>query len=357
MVFQLDRDDGCPTIASVLLRPRVFFGVKVLACMLAPFFAAIPSVAQTAAWTEMSKGVYSGSYSTWPKSVFMFAREPDVQTVVVPSFGGRIVHYSLHGENVLVDSPEVGEKAFYLGGHQADVQSSRFKLPAHLVLAMGKADWQHKPYTLRILGHADPALGLTMEKDIILDHETGDLALTQRIRNISLTNVSYAVWSRTFLKAGGFAVIPLNKKSRFEEGWLMHEVDKGSFVFDGERHVSLQVRKMDEFLVVFCDAEPTRVAADSNAQWLAYIYGDLLFVKYTPHFVGGNYSNNGNTVELYFDRDVAELQALSPEVELPPEGNYAFPEKWTITRLPKPVRSFKEAQKTAKGIPPPPFKH
>ncbi|MFN7141861.1 MAG: hypothetical protein ACK4UN_21280, partial [Limisphaerales bacterium] len=82
----------------------------------------------------------------------------------------------------------------------------------------------------------------------------------------------------------------------------------------------------------------------------------LLFVKYAPHFPGGNYSDGGNTMELYFDRDVAELQALSPEIELAPRQNYAFPEKWTLTRLPKPVRTFEEARKVANRIPPPPFK-
>ncbi len=287
----------------------------------------------------------------------MYSSESDVQAVITPNFGGRIVHYSWRGKNLLLDVPQVGEKGnFHLGGHQADIGPEIRELPAHPTLFMGKTSWQHKPYTVRILGDPDPALGVAMEKDILLDRDTGALALTQRMVNLGKTNVSYSVWSRTACKPGGYALLPLNKKSQFKKGWTVHSVYNGSFVFDGEKYVSLHVREMDGVLVVYCDSEPTKLGTDSSAEWMAYVYEDLLFVKYTPYFPSGDYSDGGNTTELYFDRDVAELQALSPEVELAPKQNYAFPEKWMLIRLPKPVLTFDEARKLVRMIPPTPFK-
>lgn len=311
---------------------------------------------QTEPWKELSKGVFFGTYSNWPKSVFMFSPEADVQAVITPNFGGRIVHYSWRGKNVLLDVPQVGEKGnFHLGGHQADIGPETRELPPHPTLFMGKTSWQHKPHTLRILGDPDPELGVLMEKDILLDRETGDLALTQRMKNTSKTNVNYSVWSRTACKPAGYALLPINKKSQFKKGWAVHSVYNGSFVFDGEKYVSLHVREMDDVLVVYCDSEPTKIGTDSSAEWMAYVYQDLLFIKYTPYFKNANYSDGGNTVELYFDRDVAELQSMSPEVDLAPGENYAYPEKWSLIRLPEPVLTFEDARKVVKRIPRSPF--
>lgn len=312
--------------------------------------------AQPRPWVEMSKGVYSGSYSNWTRSVFLYSAATERQAVIVPNFGGRIVHYSWRGRNLLLDVPEVGEEGnFHPGGHQADIGPETRQLPLHPILSLGKTSWQHKPYTVRILGDPDPAVGVALDKDILLDPDTGDLALTQRLRNIGKTNVSYSVWSRTALKPGGYALLPLDKKKDGVPSWTVHNLYKGSFVFDGTQYVSLNVREMDDVLVVYCDSEPTKLGAHSSAQWMAYVYDDLLFVKYTPYFPGGNYTEGGNTLELYFDRNVAELQALSPEVELAPKQNYAFPEKWMLIQLPKPVLTFKDARKLAKQIPEPPF--
>ncbi|MFN7139430.1 MAG: hypothetical protein ACK4UN_08835, partial [Limisphaerales bacterium] len=224
------------------------------------------AAAQNVLWTELSRGVYSGTYSNWPKSVFLFSREADVQAVMVPNFGGRIVHYSLGGRNILLDTPQTGEQGnFHLGGHQADVGPEVRELPLHPTLSSGKTSWQHKPYTLRVLGDPDPALGVSMDKDILMDRDTGDLALTQRMRNTGKTNVSFCVWSRTSVKPGGFALLPLNKKSQFKNGWTIHNIYNGAFVFDGEKYVSLQVREMNNMLVVYCDAEPTKIGTDSTA--------------------------------------------------------------------------------------------
>ena len=304
---------------------------------------------------EMSKGVFQGSYSNWPKAVYLRLPDPKVQAVIVPNFGGRILNFSLDGDNILFDSPASGTN-IHFGGYQCDIGPEMRELPLHPKLTTGIMGWQHKPYQIRVLSDPDEVLGVATEKEFILDRDSGALAISQRMKNTSTTNVSYCLWDRTVCRGGGFAVLPLNKKSRFKQRWNVSSVYNGAFVFDGSKYVSLHVQPLDDMLIAYCDSEPTKVGADSDAEWIAYIYGDLMFVKYFPFFADGNYSDGGNSVELYFDRDVAELQVLSPEVQLAPGENYSLPEKWILIRLDEPVGSFKAARKAVKKIPPSPFK-
>ena len=305
---------------------------------------------------EMSAGVYQGSYSNWPKAVYLKLPDAKIQAVIVPNFGGRLVHYSFDGVNVLLDS-DANSTNFHFGGYQLDIGPEMRELPLHPKITTGIYGWQHKPSQVRVLSDPDDVLGVATEKEFILDRDTGALAITQKMRNTSETNVSYCLWDRTVCEPGGFAILPLNKKSRFKERWSLSSVYNRSFVFDGSKYVSLQVQVLDDMLIAFCDAEPTKVGADTDAEWIAYVYGDLLFVKYFPYFPEGNYTDGGNSAELYFDRDVAELQVLSPEVQLAPGENYTLPEKWMLIHLDEPVGTFKAARKAAKKIPPSPFKN
>jgi hypothetical protein len=79
-------------------------------------------------------------------------------------------------------------------------------------------------------------------------------------------------------------------------------------------------------------------------------------VKYFPYSPKGDYSDGGNSVELYFDKSVGELEPLSPEVTLKPGESYSFPEKWTLIELNDEVTTFEEARKLVKKVPPSPFK-
>jgi predicted membrane-bound mannosyltransferase len=83
--------------------------------------------------------------------------------------------------------------------------------------------------------------------------------------------------------------------------------------------------------------------------------GKLLFVKYFPFVPGGNYIDNGISVAHYFNDTIAELEPLSPEARLKLEGEYTFPEHWTLTRLDRDVTTHEEARAVADRIPPSPF--
>jgi hypothetical protein len=209
---------------------------------------------------------------------------------------------------------------------------------------------------------SDPELtvGVQLEKEFVIDPDTGELGITQRMRNIVSNDVSYCLWDRTLAKGGGFAMFPLNSKSRFKAGWAVRQ-DKGGadFHYDGDKPNDPRVRIMDGVLVAQARALPEapelKVGADSEAGWIAYARGKVLFVKYFPVFPKANYSDSGNTVEFYCSDLVAELEPLSPEVTLKPAGTYSFPEKWIFIELDKEVASYDQARALVKRIPRSPF--
>jgi hypothetical protein len=116
------------------------------------------------------------------------------------------------------------------------------------------------------------------------------------------------------------------------------------------------VKVIDGVLVAKAGGPPSKLGADADAGWIAYARGRQLLVKFYPYFPDGRYSDGGNSVELYFDPKVCELEPLSPEVALKPGEEYAFPERWVLIPLEREIATHEEARDLVKKIPANPFK-
>ena len=341
--------------------PRLECHTPLRALLCAALAAAAGALAQSE--DSLPAGIEMRTYTGWDKSVFLNATERAVQAVIAPAVGGRVVHFSLDGENILFENAASlgkrwteGGEPLWLGGYQCDLGPDLRGLPAHPQLVQGRNQCTLKgDFSVHVSSPADPQSGLVMEKDFVLAPDTGDLGVLQRIRNQSDHEVSYCLWDRTVCNGGGFVFFPLNKKSRFPAGWSERRTVNGKEVYDGEHPNSFQAQAVDGMLVVRAVGDMTRIGADSPAGWIAYTRGKLLFVKYFPWFARGNYSDGGNSVEVYFDQRCVELSPLSPEEKLAPGRDYVFPEKWVLIRLDKEAATPGEARKLARKIPPTPF--
>jgi hypothetical protein len=331
--------------------------IRALSCAIAV------SLVRAAGAAELPAGIELRNYTGWEQSIYINATEKPVQAVVVPAVGGRVVHFSLDGENVLFENPasqgktmDGSREEFWLGGYQCDVGPQRNDLPAHLQLMQGQDQWNLKgDFAARVTSPSNNDLGIVVEKDFLLAPDTGDLGIMQRMRNISDKDVSYFMRDRTLCRGGGFVFFPLNPSSRFKAGWSQRRPADGKNYYDGDHPNVLQARVLDGVLVVMASGDVTKLGADSMAGWIAYAQGKLLFVKYFPYFARGNYSDSGNTVEVYYDQRAVELSPLSPETKLAPGQNYTFPEKWLLIPLSKEVTTWDEARKLVRKIPPTPF--
>ena len=116
-----------------------------------------------------------------------------------------------------------------------------------------------------------------------------------------------------------------------------------------------KVKIMDGVLVAKAEGDEAKVGADSDAGWIAYARGKILFVKYFPYYRNSTYTDGGNSVELYFNNQVAELEPLSPETKLQPGAFYEFPEKWVLIPLEKEVKTYEDARALVDMVPETPF--
>jgi hypothetical protein len=312
---------------------------------------------------ELPAGVEARTYTGWPNSIYLNASETPVQVVVVPAVGGRIVHYSFNGQNILFENTAsqgatLGANTgdLLLGGYQCDIGPASRPLPDHWQLSEGPQRWKSDAlFSANVFSAPDAALGVAIDKDFVLDGDTGELGLVQRLRNVSDKEVSYCLIDRTICKGGGFVFFPLNKKSRFKAGWSLWRDTGQKKYFDGDSPESDFVRVLDGVLVAQTGANVTRLGADSDAEWIAYVRGNLLFVKYYLYSPAGPYTDGGNSVEVYFDRRLTELDPVSPETKLAAGQSFIFPEKWALMPLDKEVTTMEQARKLVPSLPPPPF--
>lgn len=306
------------------------------------------------------------TYGGWKECLVLSGG--DVKVVIVPGIGGRVTSFALNGENVLFENPEAWGRTlvntsngFWAGGYQCDIGPELRGIPDHKWLWQGPWNWRvPRPATVQVMSDPELSVGLQMDKEFVVDPDSGDLGITQRMRNVVSNDVSFCLWDRTLCKGGGFALFPLNKKSRFKAGWAIRTGKKvPDLRYEGDKPSDARVRILEGVLVVQAkalpDASELKVGADSDAGWIAYARGKILFVKYFPVFPEANYSDGGNTVEFYCDDRVAELEPLSPEIPLKPGENYSFPEKWTLIELDKEVTSYEQARALVRRIPKSPF--
>jgi hypothetical protein len=309
--------------------------------------------------------VMQENYGGWNDSLAM--RGGDCKVVIVPSIGGRVLNFSLNGENVIFDSTGANGRTLLtssnlsVGGYQLDIGPELRGIPEHKWLWQGPWSWRvPRPFAVHVFSEPEKSVGVQLEKEFVIDPDTGELGITQRMRNIVTNDVSFCLWDRTLCKGGGFAMFPLNRRSRFKAGWSIRQGQRvPEYRYDGDKPGDARVRIMDGVLVAQAKALPDavslKIGADSDAGWIAYARGRILFVKYFPVFANGNYSDGGNTVEFYCSARVAELEPLSPEVTLKPSETYSFPEKWILIELEKEVTNYGQARALVKRIPRSPF--
>jgi len=310
-------------------------------------------------------GVEVKPYTGWDDCLFLAAPRKKLQMVVAPVVGGRIVQLSLNGDNILFEnSAALGKtlatasNALWVSGYQCDTGPESRDYPGHTQLWVGPNTWQPvAEYQIKLASAAKAIAGLQIEKEIALAPDTGEIGLTQRLRNVGARDQAFCLWDRTQCKNGGFAMFPLNKKSAFKAGWSIRVKPEGQteYSYNTENPDSPQVRILDGVLVAQAKGVATKIGADSDAGWIAYARGKTLFVKYFQYDPKGNYSDGMNSVELYWDQRIAELEPLSPEKNLAPGQNFTFAEMWQLIPLDREVTTAEQARKLVQRIKPSPF--
>lgn len=298
----------------------------------------------------------------WAETLRVDAARPGMSLVVVPDLGGRVIRYGLGGENLIFDNPDYAGKTLENSpagaldqgytGYNVDLGPELRGIPKHLPLWVGKHRVLEAGPSLLLRSEIDPATRMEITKRIDADPLDGSLRVLQILTNRGDKDASYCLWDRTLCSGGGFALIPLNASSKLPAGWC--QLQKGKYKADAPSHPGVKI--LDGVLVAKAEGPSSKIGADSDGGWIAYARGKQMLVKYYPYFPEGKYTDGGNSVELYFDPKVCELEPLSPEVTMAPGRAYEFMERWLLIPLEKEAASWEEARDLVKKIPPHPFK-
>lgn len=334
--------------------------MRQVCCLIALLFAA-PVFAQD---KTLPQGVEAKQYTGWEQCIFLNASEVPVQAIIIPAVGGRIINFSYDNDNILFENAASAGRTvsdnkgpFWASGYQCDVGPELGHIPPHNQLWIGPNTWKApRDYSVDLNSEVDPNLGLAIDKQIVMAPDTGELGIVQRMRNESGSTKNYCLWDRSLCKGGGFAFFPLNKHSRFKASWSQRLKIDTNYIYNGDSPSLPQVHILNGVLVTETFGDASKIGADSDAGWIAYVRGKLLFVKYFPYNRKGTYSDGGNSVEVYFDQRVAEIEPLSPQTKLEPGQNFSFPEQWVLIPLKKEVTTVQQARELVKRIKPSPFK-
>ncbi len=309
------------------------------------------------------RGLVLSDYHGWSNCLAIQDTKNDYQVVIAPGVGGRMVQYSHKRVNILYLNPQArgldlfktGQE-FFVGGYQCDIGPEIHGVPSRPLLSVGTNEWRApRDYTVETASSADLAIGIRILKSYTMNVDNGEMGLLQRMINVSDRQVRNCIWDRTACLGGGILMVPLNKKSRFQQRWALKKHFKGQYFYDGDEVKGPTAEIHDDVLFVETQEGKFKIGADSSAGWVAYAHGRLLFIKFFPHYPNNEYTDGGNTVEFAWDGTVTEISALSPTMPLNPGQHFDFPERWSLTMLKRKVDSFRDARKLLKQIPPNPF--
>ena len=259
-----------------------------------------------------------------------------VRVVLCPEAGGRVLEYSLEGNNALYLSDE--EKA-WKPGDPPQSSAGRFDIGPELVIPPRDVLWDGH-WTGEIVGARkarltspdDPSTGVRLVRDFVLDGKSSKLLCTQTIVNVSKKTVEWCHWSRTFAVGRGICFIPLSSPSRFPNRYVMYE--EGSLINMRPEDPSIRVR--DGFLEILAAPRKPKLGFDSYEGVIAYCApNDLLFVKKFATFPDRVYNEAaGLTISIWYpEGDMVELEPIGPRERLEPGKSAAFTEEWWLAPM------------------------
>jgi len=278
-------------------------------------------------------------YHGYQKAVEL--KNDNVRVVLCPEVGGRVLEYSLNGNNVLYLSQ--AEKD-WKPGDKPQSSAGRFDIGPELVIPRRDVLWSGE-WTAEITGELsakltspkDDATGVRLIREFQLAAETTHLSCTQTIENVSKETKEWCHWSRTFAVGKGNCVIPLtppekSPKTRFPNHYVMYE--EGGLI--NMKPTDPKIRWRQNVLEIHPTPRKPKLGFDSYAGVIAYAApNDLLFVKRFETYPDRVYNEAaGLTISVWYpDGPMIELEPIGPREVIAPGKSASFTENWWLAPM------------------------
>jgi hypothetical protein len=310
-----------------------------LAVVLVALACACPSLGKA----TVSKIDYEGWKCCWELA------NPLVRVVVVPQIGGRIMEYSLLGENVIWRNPaelgvvmpsDLGKKWHNYGGYKAwNAPQARWRAPdydnfydyapakAEPISSTGDGE---QMVGVRVTTAPIPHLGFQFIRDVFLSDRTSRVRIIETMRNVSNREIEWSIWDVTQVKAPCWIAFPLHVTKHCPDGWRR--------LLGPEYPDPHSVTALGKIGVMRYSGALDKAGTPSPDGWIVYIKDQLAYVKqWGVRTVDAEYPDFGCSAQAFTaDKAMggyAEIEVLGPMVKLKPGETASLTQDWFLSRL------------------------
>lgn len=186
----------------------------------------------------------------------------------------------------------------------------------------------------RLVGAVDAA-GIRKSIEIKLHDDAPRVTVTHRLQNASDHAIECAPWAITMLPLGGTAVLPL----RLQSAATALLPDRSIVLWQYTRVNDPRLYIGDENILLAARAQlpPCKIGTLNQAGWLAYLRGDIFFVKRFQPQPLHPHVDRGCNAEIYCNDRFIELETLAPLQTLASNESADHSETWEwrigVTRI------------------------
>lgn len=266
-----------------------------------------------------------------------------VNIIATTDVGPRILFFGFTGgENIFYDRTDQaglvgGDQWRIYGGHRLwhgpQVGDRPIQPDNHSV------SWEEKETGIVLRQDTETATGIKKEIEISVLPSEAKVKIKHRLTNMGLWSVELCAWALTCMVPGGMEIIPIPKRdtkllANFAIAfWPWTQPNDKRFQL-GENYIFLSSDLSMERMF--------KIGLTNSEGWAAYICNETMFVKRYQHNPEANYADYSSSYQTYTDKDMLELETLSPMTHLQPEASVEHVEIWNLYENVKNPRNEKE---------------
>jgi len=248
--------------------------------------------------------------------------------------GPRLVRLLVAGseQNLLAELPEMTTPTPYgdyhiLGGHR--LWHAPEGMPRSYLPDNDGVQVENLPDgSVRLTQPVEPGSGMLKAMQLTLAPDAPVLTIQHRLTNAGLWPVECAPWAITQLKLGGLAIIP--QQIGVPAAQLLP--DRRMTIWNYTRLQDPRLHLGDDFILLEAASRlpPCKIGVPNPQGWLAYLIGEVLFVKRFNPQSDLPHPDSGCNTEVYCNDQFIELETLGALLVMQPGQTVTHTETWQI---------------------------
>jgi len=275
------------------------------------------------------------SYKGWKQNVRL--TNGAIEVIVTLGVGPRIIRCGfVGGPNIFGEFKsqlgKCGERKWMIrGGHRLWVapehKPKTYELDNSAVEMVKEI-----PGGIRVVQRKGPLTGIRKSMDITLAPRGARVRVIHTLTNDGKKTVPCSAWALSVMPRNGVAIIPVPKLVPHDERCTPNQ---NWSLWSYTDMTDPRLKLGTKFLLVRQDPRrgPFKLGMAQRQGWVAYLKGDILFIKNFARKAGAVHPDYDVNFEVYTDENILELETLGPLVNLKPGQSVQHEERWLLTKV------------------------